>query len=196
MDTFISPEMRVSVFACGSQVTHFPLLIQKERKLVPLDEVSVSEVGQVKVFIKRWYGWHKLHLPIELEQVITQFLNYYHNELHEGFDCYSFVTLAASLPIHEKLFLKAFWKTEHIPPDRVAGYRIIFLVNENDHHFAHAAIHIGQGYFLSVQGAGGRLSVSRLSDLQTQYCDCPDLLVATPRDKNEVQEALAMVASA
>ena len=84
--------------------------------------------------------------------------------------------------MHDKGDMLAFWEVERVRVPFIVGRKIIFLVDENRQRFGHAALHIGNNYYLSVQGAGGSLSVSKLRHLRRQYRRShPDILVARPK---------------
>ncbi len=195
MDIYISRKKIVTQFECGSRVSDFPLLIKKNGSWGYLSDSKVDEKTEnVTFYIKRWYGWSKLAVPQNYQRATVLFLQMFHNSPKMNFDCYSFVSLVAELPLHQKEWADAFWDTRKVSGS-ITDYGVIFFVNEDNQEFAHAALHIGRGYFLSIQGAGGMLSVSSLQDLQDLYREWPDLLVATPRGQAEIKEALAAVAS-
>ncbi len=180
MDIYIAPEKILTQYEGGFQVYDFPLLVGTHA--VPLDDGNYSDLNENIIFyIKRWYGWAPLFLPTNFESAVRKFLREYHALQDEQFDCYAFASLAAELPLHSKEYLIHFWDIKKAPIWGIVGQQFIFLADERRRAFGHAALHIGQGHFLSVQGGGGTLSVSTLPDLRKMYQYFPDVLVATPR---------------
>lgn len=180
MDIFISPHKILTQFECGSQVWDFPLWVGPERQ--KLDQGEYTGLSEPVTFHRKgWLGWNALNLPEAFEYAVRRFLKEFHTPQNPLFDCYSFATLAAGLPLHSKDYLMRFWDIQKLGPFGVFGHNIIFLVDEKRQAFGHAALHIGRNYFLSVQGAGGSLSVSKLSDLRKQYRHLPDIWLVSPK---------------
>ena len=189
MDLYISQDKICTEFVCGARVLEHPLLVRQSEEFTPLWDHTVTgdDAEKVTIFIRRWYGWSEMVLPSQYTFGLSYFLKHFHQAPRLEFDCYSFATIAAGLPLHDKKYLRAFWQTRSLNQRVIAGHKIVFLTDEKNNHFAHAALHIGSGYFLSVQGAGGELSVSILEDLRVMYQDFPDIVEAVPRDEADFQ---------
>ena len=183
MDIFVAPYPILTQFECGSQVRDFPLFAGQYTERKPLDSSEYTGLSSPVTFHRKgWLGWQPLELPEMFEYAAQRFLREFHTPQNMSFDCYSFACLAAGLPLHHKGDMLAFWEVERVRVPFIIGRKIIFLVDENRQRFGHAALHIGNNYYLSVQGAGGSLSVSKLRHLRRQYRRShPDILVARPK---------------
>ncbi len=183
MDIFVAPYMILTQFECGSQVRDFPLFVGQPSEERQLDSGEYTGLDSLITFHRKgWRGWKPLKLPEAFECAARRFLAEFHTPQDMSFDCYSFACLAAGLPLHSKNYLEHFWDIQRVSPLGVFGSKIIFLVDENRQRFGHAALHIGNNYYLSVQGAGGSLSVSKLCHLRRQYRQShPDILIAQPK---------------
>ncbi len=185
MDIFVSPKKILTRYECGSQVRGFPLWVGSLSERRRLDDGEYRGFnGLVTLHVRRWFGiWQPLNLPEAITSAVERFLKEFHAPQDYNFDCYSFATLVVGLPLHNKEYLIDYWKVKKVRLRRFRRGDIIFLVSERQQRFGHAAVCIGKGYFLSVQGAGGSLSVSTLSDLRKLYkaSGHSDTLLATPR---------------
>lgn len=186
MDIFIAPYTILTQFECGSQIHDFPLFVGQYQERQLLDSREYTGLNSPVTFHRKgWRGWQSLKLPDAFEYAVRRFLAEFHTPQNPLFDCYAFANLAAGLPLHPKGRMLDFWEVKRVSPLGVFGSKIIFLANEKRQRFAHAALHIGGNYFLSVQGGGGSLSVSKLSHLRQLYRGY-SVLIAKPK-----QETLA-----
>lgn len=167
----------------GARFEVFPLLIPVEGKLQYLryhfgferqKEVDMRIQVRSNPFLTR-----NLVIPRSVKQGIAAFLNSYHTQQDDSFDCYAFVNSVYNMPTHKVPRMNEFWDTARVW-SRVRAGDAVFFVNDDIGCFYHAAIYIGSGRYLSVLGAGGGLEVAKLKDMRRDF-EAPHVLLARPK---------------
>jgi hypothetical protein len=183
----IGPKKGVVITADNRRVKIFPAFIEQRGKTVRLNDYeNIGNIDCVEILVvsQRQASPKKQCLGLEqgLEEGIVHFLNRYQSVREMSFDCYAFANLVQGLPQHAKQFALMHWNLVPARSLPKAGQTIFLMSAFDDENviFAHAAVYLGSGLFISVYGAGGQLEFATLRDMIRDF-RADEVLLATPR---------------
>lgn len=113
-----------------------------------------------------------------LENAVAVYLRRYHMKQDLRFDCYAFANLSQGIRRHRVKYLRRYWKMHPLQETPIPG-SVVFLVNDSEGHFYHAAVYLGMGLYISVWGAGGDIEVATLKDMKRGF-ETNEVFCATP----------------
>lgn len=182
----IGSKKGVVTTADGRRMKVFPAFVEKRGKAARLNHCeNPGEVDSVEMVFARDSGAslvrERLELPSLLRRATVLFLNHYQWKQDIAVDCYAFACMAHEVHRHDKFFMLSYWDLSPIRHVPDVG-QVIFLMGNMgrpDMFFAHAAVYLGRGMFISVYGAGGQLEFSTLRDMVRDF-RADDVLLATP----------------
>ncbi len=139
----------------------------------------IGEFSDIKIRVRKWFLKCTITIPENLKIAILAFLREYRNGLDPNFDCYAFAESVVGIKTATKQKLWTKWSHKKLEGEPSPG-DIIFLLDEKNNMFKHAAVYLGLGYYISVHGAGGELVISKLDRMQADF-SAPDVKLATPK---------------
>ena len=176
----VGPRRQTTITADGRKMRVYQLTTWKDGRFQVFHDTQYStETHEVQMFCIRWRRQWPINLSPDVSRGIAEAVNHYHAKEDLTFDCYAFVNLVRRLTPHRVVSMCEFWVTRpRWFSSRVGD--IVFLVNNEENYFYHAAVYIGFGLYLSILGAGGDLEVMTLEDMKRDF-GASRVLVASPR---------------
>lgn len=142
---------------------------------------ACSAPPRVRFVVRRWNKYRRLPRIERLERAVSEFLHRKQDMLDIKWDCYRFVCAMHGLPTHSQLYLSQHWKL--LAPGAPQPGDVVFLLTEaaeGRSFFHHAAVYVGDGFYLSVWGAGGHLEAATLGDMRKGF-KAAQVMRAIPR---------------
>ena len=152
-----------------------------------LKELRLSTIlpvlDDLEIYLQREGHLIRLLVSEDLKATILNFMLSKHIEEDSSFDCYSFASEYAKVPLHDKGYLWDHWQLEPFSGHHANAGEVVFLFSRPTKkliHFSHACIHIGFDRYLSVWGGGGQLEVATLKDMSADF-GAKEVYIASPR---------------
>jgi len=138
-----------------------------------------EDLKEVRFVFSFWFL--RLEIPVDdgVQNAVINHLRLYHTKRDLSYDCYAFANTVRGVPPHKVQWMRRYWDTSLLRGKPNRG-DIVFLVNEEDTTFHHAAVYLGMGLYLSVWGGGGDIEVATLNDMKIGFSTDTVYLV-TPR---------------
>ena len=168
------------------ELTVKPVFVETDEGLTELrDYTPHTPVTAIQILFIQGEDIHHLDIPRRALDAVVSFLNTKHQKVNMEYMCFDFIYEAAfrdgrtrAKDIDTDWRLRSWSKADRFrPSDAVLLHRSF---NGRNTPFAHAAVYIGRGLFLSVYGAGGDFEVSTLENMQRDF-NAPFIALATPR---------------
>jgi hypothetical protein len=122
----------------------------------------------------------KIPLNDRLRAGISRYIAHYQGKGQLDIDCYAFANLVYGLPVHTCSELLRYWELRPLWFRPRRG-QVAFLLRPSESGFRHAAIYLGNGFYISVFGAGGDLEITQMKYMFKDF-DAEKAFVAWPRE--------------